>query len=160
VPPRLKSQRVKVRVHEAIIEVVYADKTVWQGPRLVGKHRHAINYRHVIWSLVRKPGAFARYRYKEDLFPTTTFRRAYEALERKEAGIKADAAYLRLLHLAASTLESEVDAALQLLLEQGLVPDPDTVKELVSPSRPPAPSLAIPDVDLRAFDQLLSEVAQ
>ena len=37
--------------------------------RLPGRNGHRINYRHMIWSLVRKPGAFARYRYREELFP-------------------------------------------------------------------------------------------
>ena len=30
---------------------------------------HAVDYRHVIWSLVRKPAAFAHYRYRSDLIP-------------------------------------------------------------------------------------------
>jgi len=38
----------------------------------------SIDYRHIIWSLVRKPGAIARYRYREDMFPTLVFRRAYD----------------------------------------------------------------------------------
>ncbi len=40
----------------------------------------AIDYRHDIGSLVRKPGAFARYRYREELFPSFAFRQAYDAL--------------------------------------------------------------------------------
>jgi hypothetical protein len=158
VPPRLKNQRVKVRVFESRIEVLYAGETVFTAPRLLGRSRHAIHYRHVIWSLVRKPGAFARYPYREDLFPTLVFRRAYEALERHEAGIKADAAYLRLLHLAASTMESEVETALCLLLEQNIVPKPDAVKDLVCPEKPAVPHIPEFRVDLTAFDALLSEV--
>jgi len=50
-------------------------------PRLLGTGQLAIDYRHVIWSLVRKPGAFAHYRYRDDLFPSLTFRRAYDALQ-------------------------------------------------------------------------------
>jgi len=159
VPPSLKDHRVDVRVYEKRIEVWYAGAIMWSTPRLVGRSRHAINYRHVIWSLVRKPGAFARYRFREDLFPTLTFRRAYEVLARHHAGIKADAAYLRILHLAASTFESEVEAAVTLLLEQGVVPLPDAVKELVSPEKPSVPSLEEPRVDLTDFDALLHEVA-
>ena len=45
-----------------------------------GSGNARIDYRHVIFSLVRKPGAFARYRYREALFPTVTFRCAYDAL--------------------------------------------------------------------------------
>ena len=47
-------------------------------PRLVGIGKHAINYRHVIDSLVRKPGAFENYQYREDMFPTSHFRMAYD----------------------------------------------------------------------------------
>jgi hypothetical protein len=159
VPPSLKEQPVDVRVYEKRVEVWYAGAIMWSTPRLIGRSRHAINYRHVIWSLVRKPGAFARYRFRDDLFPTLTFRRAYEVLERQHAGIKADAAYLRILHLAASTLESEVEAAIAVLLEQGLVPSPDAVKELVSPEKPSVPKLHEPRVDLTTFDALLHEVA-
>ena len=39
---------------------------------------HHIDYRHIIYWLVRKPGAFANYRYRGDLFPTESFRWAYE----------------------------------------------------------------------------------
>jgi hypothetical protein len=46
----------------------------------VGKQQKRIDYRHVIWSLVKKPGAFAAYRYRDELFPTTTFRKAYDRL--------------------------------------------------------------------------------
>ena len=78
-----------------------------------------IDYRHVIGSLVRKPGAFARYRYREQMFPTGTFRLAYDAL-REWRGERADVDYVRILHLAATTMESEVDRALGLLLEAGI----------------------------------------
>ena len=67
-----------------------------------------IDYRHVIGSLVRKLGAFARYRYREQMFPTGTFRLAYDAL-REWRGERADVDYVRILHLAATTMESEVD---------------------------------------------------
>jgi hypothetical protein len=45
---------------------------------------------------VRKPGAFAAYRYRDDLFPTTTFRLAYDRLV--QGGVeRADRDYVRLL---------------------------------------------------------------
>jgi len=74
--------------------------TVERMPRLCGESGHRIDYRHVIWSLVRKPGAFAAYRYREDLFPSLVFRRAYDAL-RERRGDRADVEYVRVLHLAA-----------------------------------------------------------
>ncbi len=80
-------------------------------PRLIGKHQHRIDYHHVIRSLVRKPGAFAAYRYRDELFPTTTFRQAYDRLV--SGGVeRADREYVRILHLAATTSEAEVETAL------------------------------------------------
>ena len=48
-------------------------------------------------------------------FPTHTFRLAYDALCGWK-GERADVEYVRILHLAATTMESEVDRALGRLL--------------------------------------------
>jgi hypothetical protein len=50
------------------VEVRYRGQLVQTMPRLRGEDEHRVDYRHVIGWLVRKPGAFARYRYREDLF--------------------------------------------------------------------------------------------
>ena len=80
VSSRLIGERVEVRLYAEQVEVWYAQKVVDRMPRLRGRGQHRINYRHVIDWLVRKPGAFAAYRYRDDLFPTTTFRIAYDVL--------------------------------------------------------------------------------
>jgi len=77
---------------------------------------------------VRKSGAFAHYRYHNDLFPNLVFRRAYDAL-RTQAVDRADRHYVRLLHLATSTSESEVEAALSLTLEQRVLLSFDKVRD-------------------------------
>jgi hypothetical protein len=60
--------------------VWYGQKKVETIPRLPGENKHCINYRHVIDWLVRKPGAFANYKWREDMFPTVRFRMAYDSL--------------------------------------------------------------------------------
>src|SRR5690606_10966509 len=60
--------------------------------------------RHVIASLVRKPGAFANYRFRDELYPTLPFRRAYDALVASHAD-RAAVEDVRILHLAAKTME-------------------------------------------------------
>jgi hypothetical protein len=157
VPPRLLHQSLRVQVYENHLVVFYGATWIQEMPRLIGRSHHAIDYRHVIWSLVQKPGAFARYRYREALFPTLVFRRAYAALQATPPGTAGDAAYLRLLHLAASTQETEVQAALELVLEAGQVPEPDRVRDLVRPVTPTVPALAIPVVELASYDALLGE---
>ena len=89
-------------------------------------------------------------------FPTETFRLAYDAL-RQWRGERADVEYVRILHLAATTMESEVDRALELLLEAGSPFDYATVRELAAPARPDVPELTSPGVvDLRVYDGLLA----
>jgi hypothetical protein len=96
VPARLIGERVRVHLHHDQLEVYYAGKLVERLPRLRGRRWARIDYHHVIWSLVKKPGAFARYRWREELFPSLVFRRAYDAL-RSTHGERADAQYVRIL---------------------------------------------------------------
>ena len=155
VPSRLIGHEVEVRQHPDVIEVRYNDKVVETMPRLRGDNDHRVDYRHVISSLVRKPGAFARYRFREELFPTLTFRRAYDALCRCR-GQRADVEYVRVLHLAASTMESQVDAALAELLERGEAFDYAAVQAAVTNERPTIPEIRIAPPDLTIYDRLVA----
>jgi hypothetical protein len=76
-----------------------------------------VDYRHIIEWLVRKPGAFENYRYKEDLFPTSRFRMAYDALK-ETTPQRAAKEYVRILELAAQPGEAQVDEVLRELLER------------------------------------------
>ena len=154
VPSRLIGHTVEVRVHADVVEVRHGGHLVEQMPRLRGADEHRIDYRHVIWSLVRKPGAFARYRYREDLFPSLVFRRAYDAL-RATRGERADIEYVRILHLAASTMQSQVETALTLLLDERQPFEYTAVKALAAPESPAVPQVRIGVPDLRSYDQLL-----
>jgi hypothetical protein len=155
VPSRLIGEEVKVRVYESRLEVWYGGDCQQRMERLLGRHKHRIDYRHIIWSLVQKPGAFERYRYREELFPTVTFRRAYDALTEALSKWDADVDYLRILLLAASTMESEVETALELLLEERIVPRLDRVQAVVSPSTQEVPEIPAYEVDLGEYDALL-----
>jgi hypothetical protein len=155
VPSRLKGHKVEARVHPDVVEIRYQGHLVETLPRIRKESGARVDYRHVIWSLVTKPGAFARYRFREELFPTVTFRQAYDAL-RGSHGDRADVEYLRVLHLAASTMEVSVEAALKRLLELGHPFDYAAVKALAAPERPVVPEVCIPAPDLAAYDQLLS----
>ncbi len=76
---------------------------------------------------------------------------------RENSQTRADAQYLRLLHLAASTSESEVELAIKLLLEAGRMPTFEAVRELAGSSKPtPAPAIAKAAIDLSDYDTLLA----
>lgn len=158
VPSRLIGHRVEVRVHATTLELFYAGQRVETLPRLLGKNNHRIDYRHVIASLVRKPGAFANYRFREDLYPSLTFRRAYDALVDIRAS-RASVEYVRILYLAARTSEVMVEETLAQLLESGTRFDYAAVEALVSPREPEIPEVKIPSPDLRVYDELLGAAA-
>ncbi len=157
VPARLIGHVVEARVHPDVVEIHYRKHLLETMPRLRGEGAARIDYRHVIWSLVRKPGAFARYRFREELFPTLTFRRVYDALRARTE--RADLEYLRILHLAASTMESTVEAALRHLLEAGAPFDVTDVRAIVAPLSASVPIISIPAPDLTAYDSLLGRAA-
>ena len=154
VPSRPIGSEVEVRQYPDVVEVWYRGKRTETMPRLRGDQYHRIDYRHVIWSLVRKPGAFARYRYREELFPSLVFRRAYDSL-RDARGERADVEYVRILHLAASTMQARVEAVLDQLLRRGERPDFAAVRAMASPERPLVPEVHIPPPDLAVYDRLL-----
>ena len=159
VPSRLIGKEVQIRLYAEHLEVYYKDHLVERMERVKGEREARVDYRHVIGSLVRKPGAFARYRFREQMFPTMTFRLAYDALKGWR-GERADVEYVRILHLAATTMETLVDSALALLLEAGGPFDYAAVRELASPTPLRAPALSLPGMpDLRVYDSLLAEVA-
>jgi hypothetical protein len=63
---------------------------------------------------------------------------------------------VRILHLAATTSEAEVEMALQIVLEAGKAPAFLTVKDLVKvPTRRAIPALPTPELNLATYDQLI-----
>lgn len=153
VSSRLIGEEVDLRLYAETIEVWHGQRLMATMERQRGRGNVAIDYRHVIWSLVRKPGAFARYRYREALFPTLTFRRAYDALVER-LGSAADVEYVRILHLAASTSETAVDAALTGLLSRAELRDYAQVRAAAAPEPVEVPSCTIEPPDLSAYDAI------
>jgi len=156
VAARLIGERVRVLLHHDHLEVYFAGKMVERLPRIRGQRAARIDYHHVIWSLAKKPGAFARYRWREELFPSLVFRRAYDVL-RSFHGERADAEYVRILYMAATSGEAVVGRALSELLESVHRFDAEDVRHAVRPERPSVPLVAIGAPDLRVYDALLQE---
>lgn len=156
VDSRLIGETVEVRVYAEHLDVWYAQRQMEKIPRLRGSSKHRIQYRHIIDWLVRKPGAFENYRYREDLFPTHRFRMAYDELKRTRP-CRASREYVKILYLAARESEATVDEILQGLLDRGEPLSADTVEqELQAGQRPPrVTDVVIAGVDLAGYDALL-----
>lgn len=158
VASRLMGETVDVRLYPERIEVRYAGELMATMERQHGKGHAVIDYRHLIGSLVRKPGAFARYRYREGLFPTVVFRQAYDALVTRH-GSRADVEYVRILHLAASTSERAVERTLTALLDRGTLRDYVQVKTVVQPTAIAVPTCGLTPPDLTVYDACLAVTA-
>ena len=156
VSSRLIGETVRVRFHAETLEVFYGQRCVEVLPRLRGRNNHRIHYRHVIDTLVRKPGAFEHYRYREDLFPTSRFRMAYDALKHAMPA-RAHKEYLQILRLAAHETETGVDDALRALIDAEQPITAKSVETLVKSGQttPPVTEVRIDAVDLGLYDGLL-----
>jgi hypothetical protein len=156
---RLIGEMVEVRVGPDTVELWYADRKVEELPRLRGRSKHRIDYRHMIDWLVRKPGAFENYRYRSDLFPASWFRLAYDTL-REEHGPKRGAReYLELLLLAARRGEALIEGAIRFLLESQHAFNAQEANRLTEDNAP-APvtlaTIAVDPISLAVFDELLT----
>ena len=154
---RLVGETVKVRVYADKLEIWYAQRHIETLPRLRGENGHYINYRHHIDILVRKPGAFENYCYKDDLFPTSLFRIAYDILRDSCSIRQASKEYLKILELAAKENESLVNEALRLLINLEETMSFEKVKEFIdSKQKPPEPTdVYIEQVNINDYDMLL-----
>jgi len=154
---RLIGEKVEVGLYVEHLEVWYAQRLVERLPRLRGRNRHRVSYRHIIDWLIRKPGAFEQYRYREDLFPTSRFRMAYDSLKQTH-GDRAAKAYLRILYMAARETEDGVDQALRHLLNEGQPISFEVVEALVRRGQeiPSATQVTVGSINLADYDALMT----
>jgi hypothetical protein len=139
------------------IDIWYAQRRIEILPRLRGKNGHYINYRHIIDWLVRKPGAFENYRYRDDLFPTSQFKMAYDLLCCQQGPKRGTKQYLKILQLAAKDSETLVNESLHFLINRTDQIDYEQVEAIVeSGLRPSAVTdVQVDNVDLGIYDELL-----
>jgi hypothetical protein len=157
VPCRLIGVKLLARIGENEIALLAGAREVARLPLSRGDRGAVIDFRHLIGHLLRKPGAFAGYRWREELFPSLVYRAAYDRLER--TGGDADKRYLELLKLAADEGQTAVENALEQLLAtpRGVVSAKDAREVLAAwrdqerewRERPPLP------VSLSVYDALL-----
>jgi hypothetical protein len=158
VPSRLIGQRVRTRRFENVVEVWFGGALQLSMPRLTGERLHAIDYRHVIDSLIRKPHAFPRYKYRQDLFPSLVFRKAYDRLCSDLSDRQSMREYLGILRLAAQNGEARIEAALDALAARQALPRQAAVREFLPDNDPIEPPRLQPlQADLPSYDSLLTQ---
>lgn len=156
VESRLIGETIQVHLFAEHLDLFYAQKRVDRLPRLRGENRCLINYRHMIDQLERKPGAFENYRYREEMFPGSYFRLAYDELKERHTQRQAVREYLKILSMAATESETVVNAALVELCGRQPI-TACAVEQILNKQQQPSPvtEVRITQVDLAAYDRLL-----
>ena len=149
--------QLEVRLHQDHLELWYRNECRERIPRLLGRGKEDIDFRHVIDSLIRKPGAFVNYKYLNHMYPTTRFRMAYDQLLQNTTEASAVKQYLKLLYAAKHEGLDLVDDALRWFLTEGRAITADDVLQVVaSQHQLPAPTdVQVEAPDLSTFDSLL-----
>ena len=162
VPSRLIGHRPKFRIYPERIEAWLGDVCVFDTVRGVvpaGKQRgKVIDYRHLIPTLKRKPGAFARWALRDDMFPRNEYRLTWERLIEKLPERQACKVMVGLLDLAARGA-CEVQLALVLgdLYQSGTLPELAGLEEKFAPKEMPIHDVKVELPTLASYDTLIAE---
>jgi Mu transposase-like protein len=85
-----------------------------------GRRAHKIDYRHVVKSLIKKPGAFRGYRLRDALLPNDNYRQIWAYVDRTMHSKDAGKFMVGLLHLAAlHDCEKELADIVLALIQEG-----------------------------------------
>ncbi len=155
VPSRLIGSKIKARIYEDRIDLYSGINLVFSMPRIFGSQGVVIDYRHIIHSLIRKPAAFENYKYREELFPTINFKKAWDYLNKSQTLRQATVEYLRILKLAAENSERDIDVALELLLadSESALSSISVADLAITPLKIQVESMTL-EPDLGIYDQL------
>ena len=157
VPARLIGQEVKVEVYETQLKLYSGRELLLSLPRRHGDRGLVLDYRHVIDHLLRKPGAFECYRYREQLFPGDMFRPAYDYLVAQRGQRRGVVEYLQLLKLASEVRPGEVELMLiDFLSPPGTPWSVEQIRRALLPSARMEVKLAELQPECGSYDALLS----
>jgi hypothetical protein len=165
VPSRLIGHRLRVHLYDDRLECFLASAFLFTLPRgrvPSGKNRsHVVDYRHVLSSLRRKPGALRTLAWRDALFPLPAFRQAWEVLTAAGSLERACRAMVTLLDLAARHGEAPVAHALEAQIAAGGRPDPEALLRDLAPAA--ADALPVVEIVMPAaplYDALLPSLSE
>ena len=154
VPSRLIRYQLRAYVYPTEVVLHYGKRLIQRMVRLPHEGGVSIDYRHIIHHLVRKPGAFANYKYRESLFPDVIFRKAYDVLL-SHYPARGHKIYLQILHLAAMNGEKQVVNLLKETLAAGDTPDIETLKDKLNVVRASVPEIHVTRPNLGDYDKVI-----
>jgi transposase len=161
VPARLIGAEVKVEVYESELKVYSGRELLLTLKRECGDRGVVLDYRHVIDHLLRKPGAFEGYRYREELFPSRLYREAYDRLIKDHGPRKGTLEYLRLLKLSTEVEGNDLEL---MLVEFVCPPHPswtvDDLRNIVLPRSARIVQMEELTPEWGSYDQLIKQTGE
>ena len=157
-PTRLVGHRLLVRQYADRVECWLGGTRVHESPLAIcrdGRHPRQIDYRHLIGGLKKKPGAFARWTMRDDVFPRTIYRTTWDALMQRCHEREACKTMVALLALAADGHEAELAIELEALRAANELPDIDAIRERYCPRNAALPTVEVPLPSPAVYDALL-----
>jgi len=160
VPSRLAGHRLKVRLHSVHVEAWLGGVKVFECERLRGnatnRRPKRIDWRHMLPSLKRKPGAFARWVLRDAMFPRSEYAAAWERLSQRLSEREACRLMVDLLDLAdRANVVSELAGVLAGLHERDELPDIEALCERFAPRSPAMPAVEVVLPLTAVYDELL-----
>jgi hypothetical protein len=160
VPSRLVGRRLHAHLYDDRIEIFLGPDLVMTTARVRIKHGegrgHSIDFRHVIGNLRRKPGALRYLVYRDALFPTHAYLRAWQAFDATLEARQACRDMVALLDIAAKgncvdALAQQIDIA----LDRGSLPSIAELRNEFLPATKARTDVTIPPPDSRIYNCLL-----
>ena len=160
VPSRLAGHRLKVRLYSAHVEAWLGGVKVFECERLYGttrdRHPKRIDWRHMLPSLKRKPGAFARWVLRDAMFPRSEYAQTWQRVREQLEERAACRLMVDLLDLAdQANVVAELAAVLAELHERDALPDIQALRERFAPRTPEMPSVQVLLPSVAQYDELL-----
>ena len=163
VPSRLAGHRLKVRLYSAHLEAWLGGVKVFECERLYAsarnRHPKRVDWRHMLPSLKRKPGAFARWVLRDAMFPRSEYAQAWQRIRERLPERSACRLMVDLLDLAdRANVVTELAGVLALLHERDALPDIEELRGRFAPRPTCMPSVQVVLPGVAVYDELLEIV--
>lgn len=161
VPSRLIGENLRVHIYDDRLECYLGAEHLFQLPKYNNEHREVkkhINYRHLLGSLIKKPGAFGRSTIKYDILPTQDFIDIWNYLEARCERQQACKIIVGILQLCVETdQEQEIASYVKEIIIAKKIPYLELLRKHFKPSKSMEQflELKVEQHDLKAYNSLL-----
>ena len=163
VPSKLVGTRLCVHVHDDRLVMFSGHVEVFQTDRLFADKNHrsrSIDYRHLIESLARKPGAFYYSQLRDDLLPSEDYRQIWRYLDDNLDSRSASRYIVKVLLTAArNDCEGSLGRYILNHISRGQLPTETDYQKRFS-TVIEIPDIIVKQHALKDYDQLISQEVQ